>query len=92
MQCSAVNFVKGSQKAPSECTNATITTSFTSDSGLSALVGGDGGSGSNATSPTSSSGSGSSTASPSPSATKNAAVALQAGSGLLAVVGGLWLL
>ncbi|TQV92487.1 hypothetical protein V2A60_007172 [Cordyceps javanica] len=101
-QCSVVNFVKGSQKAPSQCTNATLSASFTSDSALSALVGSGSsgsGSGSNGTA-TSSSGAGgkgssSATASPSASPTKNAAVAAtaqQASSGLVAVLGGLLLL
>ncbi|OAA53701.1 expression library immunization antigen 1 [Cordyceps fumosorosea ARSEF 2679] len=88
-QCSAVNFVSGSQKAPSQCTNATLTASFSSDSALSALVGSGG---SNATATSGSGSSTSTSATASPSATKNAAAAVQAGSGVLAVLGGLLLL
>ncbi|KAJ6443801.1 GPI anchored protein [Purpureocillium lavendulum] len=38
-QCVAVNFVSGSAKAPSQCTNATVKASFVDDAKLSALVG-----------------------------------------------------
>ncbi|KGQ08007.1 hypothetical protein BBAD15_g6679 [Beauveria bassiana D1-5] len=63
--CSSVNFVTGSKEKPKECTNATLTASFSSDDALSALVGSSssgGGSGSNAT--TTSGGGSSTTASP----------------------------
>ncbi|ATY65003.1 expression library immunization antigen 1 [Cordyceps militaris] len=92
-QCSVVNFVSGSQKAPSVCTNATITVNLSSDTALSALVSSSG-SGDNATSTTGSGGASSTSASASASAspTKNAAAAAQAGSGLLAALGGLLLL
>ncbi|PQK15962.1 hypothetical protein BB8028_0006g02840 [Beauveria bassiana] len=94
-QCSSVNFVTGSKEKPKECTNATLTASFSSDDALSALVGSSssgGGSGSNAT--TTSGGGSSTTASPAASPTKNAAAAAaaQLGSGLLAVLGGLLLI
>ncbi|KAI0006885.1 hypothetical protein F4779DRAFT_620145 [Xylariaceae sp. FL0662B] len=38
-QCAAVHFVEGTGTKPSECTNGTVTGSFTNDSALTPLVG-----------------------------------------------------
>ncbi|KAJ6786657.1 hypothetical protein PWT90_03597 [Aphanocladium album] len=96
-QCSAVNFVKGTQKAPSECKNATIQVSFTSDSTLDGMVGGNGGlGGSGSNSSATKTGGAASTTSSSPSSTSspkgNAADTIRAGSALFVVLGGALLL
>lgn len=93
VQCAALNFVKGTQKAPSQCTNATIKADFTSDPGLQALVGSGGsgsGSGSSTSAPSGSSTQSSTSSASSPTSSdskKNGAGTLRAGERIAVVLG-----
>ncbi|KAK2033508.1 hypothetical protein LX32DRAFT_73426 [Colletotrichum zoysiae] len=85
--CSAVNFVSGPAPTRSECKNATITASFTSDSSLTALVSGDAAAASGSASSSTPAASSPAPASTSPSsAAPHAAVGNLFSAGLLASV------